>query len=270
MAELQPRADGPARPVRPARSVKFAMDLFKSYDVDTSGSIDKFEFAELAAEIEANYKRRTALVGVAAGLSALAVGKYSEEFAWACSRLPRRRPVLAPLIGTPLASIGSKDIPRAVRREAGGGGAGSFLPHCAALERPRRGDRTHALPARFHASEHALRAQRLLGRGQQQRRAARRRDGLPLAGGAVERGRGAAAAEATPPTHPPPPRRASLSAGWAASPSPASPASAPTCTTFPTRGSCSSSSRRTSASTARGAWAEQPREGQRPRPSCLP
>ncbi|EOD14811.1 hypothetical protein EMIHUDRAFT_197387 [Emiliania huxleyi CCMP1516] len=60
---------------RPERSVKFAMDLFKSYDVDTSGSIDKYEFAELAAEIEANYKRRTALVGVAAGLSALAAQK---------------------------------------------------------------------------------------------------------------------------------------------------------------------------------------------------
>ena len=85
MAELQPRADWPARPVRPERSVKFAMDLFKSYDVDTSGSIDKYEFAELAAEIEANYKRRTALVGVAAGLSALAIGRYSEEFAWAAA-----------------------------------------------------------------------------------------------------------------------------------------------------------------------------------------
>ena len=125
------------------------------------------------------------------------------------SRLPRRRPVSAPLMGTPLASIGSKDIPRAVRREAGGGGAGSFLPHCAALERPRRGDRTHALPARLHASEHALRAQRLLGRGQQQRRAARRRDDLPLAGGAVERG-GAARRQRKRPRRPTHPLRAGL------------------------------------------------------------
>ena len=67
----------------PERSVKFAMDLFQKYDVDNGGTIDKFEFAELAAEVQANYQRRTLLTGVAAGIGALVVGKYSEEYAWA-------------------------------------------------------------------------------------------------------------------------------------------------------------------------------------------
>ena len=68
---------------RPEKPVKFAMDLFKRYDVDTSGSIDKFEFAALASEVQASYRRRTLLTGLAAGLSAIAVGKYSEEYALA-------------------------------------------------------------------------------------------------------------------------------------------------------------------------------------------
>lgn len=65
--------------LRPERSVKFAMDLFNKYDVDTSGQVDKFEFAELAAEVEANYRRRTLLSGAAAALGGLVVAKYSEE-----------------------------------------------------------------------------------------------------------------------------------------------------------------------------------------------
>ena len=69
--------------LKPEQSVKFAMDLFQKYDVDNGGTIDKFEFAELAAEVQANYQRRTFLTGVAAGVGALAVSKYSEEYAWA-------------------------------------------------------------------------------------------------------------------------------------------------------------------------------------------
>ena len=45
------------------------------------GSIDKFEFAALAEEIEQNYKRRSVLTAVAAAVGAVIVAKSSEEYA---------------------------------------------------------------------------------------------------------------------------------------------------------------------------------------------
>ena len=68
--------------LKPDGDVKFAMDLFRRYDADQGGSIDKFEFAALSNEIKANYDRRTALTALASGISALIVAKYSEEYAW--------------------------------------------------------------------------------------------------------------------------------------------------------------------------------------------
>jgi len=63
------------------KSQRFAMDLFKRFDVDQGGTIDKFEFAALAEEVEANYKRRTVLTAVAAAAGAFIVGEYDEEYA---------------------------------------------------------------------------------------------------------------------------------------------------------------------------------------------
>ena len=45
------------------------------------GSIDKFEFAALAEEIEQNYKRRSVLTAAAAAVGAVIVAKSSEEYA---------------------------------------------------------------------------------------------------------------------------------------------------------------------------------------------
>ena len=70
------------RPPSRAQHVR-AVDLFQRYDEDGGGTIDKFEFAELAREVEANYKRRTLLTGATAAVGALVVNRYSEEYAWA-------------------------------------------------------------------------------------------------------------------------------------------------------------------------------------------
>lgn len=63
------------------KSQRFAMELFQRYDADGGGSIDKFEFAALAEEIEQNYKRRSVLTAAAAAVGAVIVAKSSEEYA---------------------------------------------------------------------------------------------------------------------------------------------------------------------------------------------
>jgi len=72
---------------RKVRSQKFAMDLFRRFDVNEGGSIDKFEFAALAEEIENQYKRRNVLVGFAAAAGALVIDKYDFEYAFAQKKL---------------------------------------------------------------------------------------------------------------------------------------------------------------------------------------
>ena len=72
-----------AYPRQSYESQRFAADLFSKYDVDQGGSLDPFEFADLAEEIENNYKRRTFLTGVAAAVGALVVAEYSSEYAFA-------------------------------------------------------------------------------------------------------------------------------------------------------------------------------------------
>ena len=47
------------------------------------GTIDKFEFAALAEEVEQNYKRRTLLTAAAAAVGAVIVAKYNTEYAFA-------------------------------------------------------------------------------------------------------------------------------------------------------------------------------------------
>jgi len=65
------------------KSQRFAMDLFRKFDIDEGGTIDKFEFAALAQEVEANYKRRTLLTAAAAAVGAVVVAQYTQEFAFA-------------------------------------------------------------------------------------------------------------------------------------------------------------------------------------------
>jgi len=64
--------------IQPARNVKFAMDLFRKYDDDGSGSIDKFEFKEIVSEIEKDQERRTGSVrtqtAAIAGIAGAAAG----------------------------------------------------------------------------------------------------------------------------------------------------------------------------------------------------
>jgi len=63
------------------KSQRFAMDLFQRYDADGGGSIDKFEFAALAQEIEQNNQRRSILTAAAAAVGAVIVAKSSDEYA---------------------------------------------------------------------------------------------------------------------------------------------------------------------------------------------
>jgi Ca2+-binding EF-hand superfamily protein len=65
------------------KSQTFAMELFKRFDIDEGGTIDKFEFAALAEEVERNYKRRTLLTAAAAAVGAVVVAKYNTEYAFA-------------------------------------------------------------------------------------------------------------------------------------------------------------------------------------------
>jgi len=65
------------------KSQRFAMDLFRKFDIDEGGTIDKFEFAALAQEVEENYKRRTLLTAAAAAVGAVVVAQYTQEFAFA-------------------------------------------------------------------------------------------------------------------------------------------------------------------------------------------
>jgi len=59
------------------------MELFQRFDIDEGGTIDKFEFAALAEEVEQNYKRRTLLTAAAAAVGAVIVAKYNTEYAFA-------------------------------------------------------------------------------------------------------------------------------------------------------------------------------------------
>jgi len=65
------------------KSQRFAMELFQRFDIDEGGTIDKFEFAALAEEVEQNYKRRTLLTAAAAAVGAVIVAKYNTEYAFA-------------------------------------------------------------------------------------------------------------------------------------------------------------------------------------------
>lgn len=47
------------------------------YDIDRGGTIDPWEFAGLAEEVEQNYKRRSILTGAAALVGGLIVAKYA-------------------------------------------------------------------------------------------------------------------------------------------------------------------------------------------------
>ena len=66
--------------LKPQQSVKDAMDLFK---IDNNGYIDKFEFAQFAANREVRSRRRTILVGALTTIAAISVINYSDEHAWA-------------------------------------------------------------------------------------------------------------------------------------------------------------------------------------------
>ena len=66
--------------LKPEQSVKDAMDLFK---IDNNGYIDKFEFAQFAANREVRSRRRTILVGALTTIAAISVINYSDEHAWA-------------------------------------------------------------------------------------------------------------------------------------------------------------------------------------------
>lgn len=69
--------------MQPQRDVKFAMDLFKRYDADNSGSIDKNEFRTIAREIQLDARRRSLFSVAAAALGATIVADYSQEYLWA-------------------------------------------------------------------------------------------------------------------------------------------------------------------------------------------
>jgi Ca2+-binding EF-hand superfamily protein len=69
--------------VAPQRNVQFAMELFKKYDEDGSGSIDKLEFREIAASMQKEAHRRNVISMIAAATGSLVVAKYSAEFQWA-------------------------------------------------------------------------------------------------------------------------------------------------------------------------------------------
>lgn len=66
----------------PPPGIRFAMELFRKYDVDDSGTIDKNEFKDIAAEIQADNRRRTILSMAAAATGALVVARYSDEYAF--------------------------------------------------------------------------------------------------------------------------------------------------------------------------------------------
>lgn len=53
------------------RNVKYAMNLFKKYDADKSGEIDKAEFREIAKEIQADARRRNLISVAAAAIGAV-------------------------------------------------------------------------------------------------------------------------------------------------------------------------------------------------------
>ena len=66
--------------LKPQQSVKDAMDLFK---IDNNGYIDKFEFAQFAANREVRSRRRTILFVALSTIAAISVSRYSDEYAWA-------------------------------------------------------------------------------------------------------------------------------------------------------------------------------------------
>lgn len=68
--------------VPPSSKLGAAMELFKQYDADDSGSIDKFEFGMIAQDIFADQRRRTVLACFGAATAAVIVSRYSEEYLW--------------------------------------------------------------------------------------------------------------------------------------------------------------------------------------------
>ena len=67
----------------PSQNLRYAMNLFKQYDDDNSGTIDKFEFKTIAVDIEADQRRRTIVACVAAAAAATVVNRFDDEYQWA-------------------------------------------------------------------------------------------------------------------------------------------------------------------------------------------
>jgi len=110
---------------RSYESQRFAMELFNRYDIDRGGTIDPWEFAGLAEEVEQNYKRRSILTGAAALVGGLIVAKYTDEYLFAQKALRglyiEKEAELAQNKYFPTALL-SSDLDDAVARTLGGRG----------------------------------------------------------------------------------------------------------------------------------------------------
>ena len=67
----------------PSPQLKYAMDLFQSYDDNDSGIIDKFKFKAIASDILQDQQRRTLIACAASAAAATIVAKFSDEYLWA-------------------------------------------------------------------------------------------------------------------------------------------------------------------------------------------